>query len=80
VVVPAHPVRGRMVVIKKWEMRDLRGPPTRNKEGDMGAEHQSAAHAGPDAGERFLLVGAELITFKLRGEAYSAFENAMQAG
>jgi pyruvate, water dikinase len=34
------------------------------------AEHQSAALAGPDEGERFLLVGAELITFKLRGEAY----------
>jgi hypothetical protein len=35
----------------------------------MGAEHGSAAHARPDEGERFLLVGAELITFKLRGEA-----------
>ena len=46
----------------------------------MGAEHKSAAHAGPDEGERFLLVGAELISFKLRGEAYSAFENATQSG
>jgi mannose-6-phosphate isomerase-like protein (cupin superfamily) len=55
-------------------------PSISGKEDDMGAEHQSAAHSGPDEGERFLLVGAELITFKLRGEAYSAFENATQAG
>ena len=33
-----------------------------------------------DRGERFLLVGAELITFKLRGPEYSVFENATQAG
>jgi mannose-6-phosphate isomerase-like protein (cupin superfamily) len=46
----------------------------------MGTEHKSAAYAGPDEAERFLLVGAELITFKLRGEEYSVFENATQAG
>lgn len=46
----------------------------------MGAEQATATYSGPDAGEQFLLVGAELITFKLRGAAYSAFENATQGG
>jgi mannose-6-phosphate isomerase-like protein (cupin superfamily) len=31
-------------------------------------------------GEQFLLGGAELITFKLRGREYSVFENATRAG
>jgi mannose-6-phosphate isomerase-like protein (cupin superfamily) len=46
----------------------------------MGAEQVTAASAEPQAGEQFLLVGAELITFKLRGAAYSAFENTTQGG
>jgi mannose-6-phosphate isomerase-like protein (cupin superfamily) len=54
--------------------------PTIDKEGHMEAAHVTAAYSGPQAGEQFLLVGAELITIKLRGAAYSAFEDATQGG
>lgn len=46
----------------------------------MEENHENAVHTGRGQGERFLLVGAELITFKLRGREYSVFENATQAG
>jgi hypothetical protein len=41
---------------------------------------ENAVHTGRDQGERFLLAGAELITFKLRDRAHSVLENATQAG
>ncbi len=46
----------------------------------MKENRESAVHTGRGQGERFLLVGAELITFKLRGREYSVFENVTQAG
>jgi mannose-6-phosphate isomerase-like protein (cupin superfamily) len=46
----------------------------------MEAQSKKPRLMAPSQGERFLLVGAELITFKLRGEDYSIFENAIQGG
>ena len=47
-----------------WEWCEPRG-----EEDDMG-----------NHGERFLLLGAMLITFRLRGQEYSVFESASRAG
>jgi hypothetical protein len=49
---------------------------TADKEDKMEAQSKKTVHRAPNQGERFLLVGAELITFKLRGEGYSVFEDA----
>jgi mannose-6-phosphate isomerase-like protein (cupin superfamily) len=53
---------------------------TADKEDEMEAQSKKAVHRAPNQGERFLLVGAELHTFKLRGEDYSIWENATQGG
>jgi mannose-6-phosphate isomerase-like protein (cupin superfamily) len=53
--------------------------PTVDKEDKMEARNKPN-HTAPNQGETFLLVGSELVTFKLRGENYSVFENATQAG
>jgi hypothetical protein len=52
--------------------------PTAGKEDKMEAQSNEPVHTAPNQGQRVLLVGAELITFKLRGEDYSVFENATQ--
>jgi mannose-6-phosphate isomerase-like protein (cupin superfamily) len=54
--------------------------PTAGKEDKMEAQSNEPVHTAPNQGQRFLLVGAELVTFKLRGEDYSVFENATQGG
>ena len=54
--------------------------PTADKEDKMEAQNNKPVHTAPNRGQRFLLVSAELITFKLRGEDYSVFENATQGG
>ena len=46
----------------------------------MEAQSKKPVLTPPNQGERFLLVGAELVTFKLRGEDYSIMENASQGG
>lgn len=46
----------------------------------MEAQDERPAYAGPNQGERFLLVGSELITFKLRSKDYSVAENATRGG
>jgi mannose-6-phosphate isomerase-like protein (cupin superfamily) len=54
--------------------------PTADTEDKMEAHNNKPVHTAPNQGEKFLLVGAELITFKLRGEDYSVFEDATQGG
>jgi hypothetical protein len=49
---------------------------TADEEDEMEAQNKKPVHTPPNQGERLLLVGAELITFKLRGEDYSVFEDA----
>ena len=46
----------------------------------MEAQSKKPVLTAPNQGERFLLVGAELVTFKLRGADYSIMENATQGG
>jgi mannose-6-phosphate isomerase-like protein (cupin superfamily) len=46
----------------------------------MESQKNNLVYAGAEEGERFLLLGTELITFKLHGEHYSTFENATQGG
>jgi mannose-6-phosphate isomerase-like protein (cupin superfamily) len=53
---------------------------TVDREDGIEEQNNKPSHTAPNQGERFLLVGAELITFKLRGEDYSIFENATQGG
>ena len=46
----------------------------------MEAQSKKPVLTAPNQGERFLLVGAELVTFKLRGADYAIMENATQGG
>jgi hypothetical protein len=52
----------------------------KGKEDEMEAQSKKPVLTAPNQGEKFLLVGAELVTFKLRGADYTICENATQGG
>ena len=57
-----------------------KGAATENGVDEVTGRDEKDRHPGRDHAERFLLGGAELITFKHRNQEYSVFENATQAG